>query len=107
MATGKRIGTGGVPPQGRYPIAVSRLAACPRCRALLEPTVRRCPYCGTDQRRRAVAAPQAADAEATTHLGLWILAFNVAIFALMVLAVGLKLLLDLVVEPAELYSLAR
>lgn len=65
--------------------AVSRLRSCPKCRALLESSVRACPYCGVKQ--RTAPPPQAGetDARATTQLGIWIIAFNVAIYALTVL----------------------
>ncbi|MHC4133642.1 MAG: rhomboid family intramembrane serine protease [Planctomycetota bacterium] len=55
---------------------------CPKCRALLEPKTKTCPYCGTSQGPgRAPSA--AADAAATGRLGLWILSVNVLVFLLM------------------------
>jgi rhomboid protease GluP len=62
---------------------VSRFLTCPKCRALLEPKTKTCPYCGTSQ--AAGRAPSAAqDAAATSRLGLWILAVNVGLFFFMV-----------------------
>jgi len=68
---------------------VSKLLTCPKCRALLDPRSKTCPYCGTSQ--AAGRAPSAAqDAAATSRLGLWLLAVNIGLFVFM-----------LVVDPAR------
>ena len=59
------------------------LITCQKCRALLEPGTRECPYCNTDTRH--LAAPrESEDAERTTRFGLWILGLNIGIYFLMV-----------------------
>ncbi|MHC4972126.1 MAG: rhomboid family intramembrane serine protease [Planctomycetota bacterium] len=60
---------------------MSPLLTCPKCRALLEPKMRTCPYCGTSQAAGRAPSP-AREAEATGRLGLWILAVNVLLFLL-------------------------
>ncbi len=60
------------------------MITCQKCRALLEPGTRECPYCQTDQRHHR-APSESADAERTTRFGLWILAVIVGIYFLMVL----------------------
>ena len=59
---------------------VERRNTCPKCRALLERGTRFCPYCGTDTRHLDAPSAQA-DAEATSHFGVWILCLNLAVFA--------------------------
>jgi len=59
---------------------VQRRNTCPKCRALLERGTRFCPYCGTDTRHLNAPSEQA-DAEGTSHFGLWILCLNLAVFA--------------------------
>jgi membrane associated rhomboid family serine protease len=56
---------------------------CQKCRALLEPGTRECPYCQTDQRRHR-APSESEDADRTTRFGLWILGLIVGIYLLMV-----------------------
>jgi membrane associated rhomboid family serine protease len=60
------------------------LITCQKCRALLEPGTKECPYCQTDQRHHA-APTEAQDAERTTRFGLWILGFIIAVFLVMVI----------------------
>jgi rhomboid protease GluP len=60
------------------------LITCQKCRALLEPGTRECPYCHTDQRHHR-APTESQDAEKTTRFGFWILGWIVAIYVLMVL----------------------
>jgi rhomboid protease GluP len=68
---------------------VSQLLTCPKCRALLEPKTKICPYCGTSQAVGRAPTP-AADAAATGRLGLWILAVIVLLYVFMI-----------VVDPAK------
>jgi rhomboid protease GluP len=56
---------------------------CQKCRALLEPGTRECPYCQTDQRHHR-APSETEDALRTTRFGLWILGLIVGIYFLMV-----------------------
>jgi rhomboid protease GluP len=58
---------------------VSPFLTCPKCRALLEPKTKTCPYCGTSQAAGRAPSP-AQDAAATSRLGLWILSANVLLF---------------------------
>ena len=63
---------------------MARLHTCPKCRALLEPGTKRCPYCETDTRH--VGAPtEAAEAQHTFRLANTILWINATIFLLVVL----------------------
>jgi rhomboid protease GluP len=62
---------------------LARLLTCPKCRALLDPKEKKCPYCGTDQ--RPVKARQVDEVGATTHFAAWILGINFAVYVLMVL----------------------
>ncbi|MGH7162409.1 MAG: rhomboid family intramembrane serine protease, partial [Planctomycetota bacterium] len=62
---------------------MSRLRACPRCRALLEPGTGKCPYCGVAEptaRPRGEEARER-DIEATHALSLWILAVCLFFYA--------------------------
>ncbi|MCK6460366.1 MAG: rhomboid family intramembrane serine protease, partial [Planctomycetes bacterium] len=59
------------------------MITCQKCRALLEPRTRVCPYCGTDQRHHR-APSESEDAERTTRFGLWILGLIVGIYFLTV-----------------------
>ena len=60
-----------------------KLFTCPKCRALLEPGTKACPYCQTDQ--RYVQAPTAGtDATATSRLGLWLVGAIGILYFLMV-----------------------
>lgn len=59
------------------------LITCQKCRALLEPGTKECPYCRTDQRHHA-APSEAQDAERTTRFGLWILGLIIAAFVVMI-----------------------
>ena len=60
-----------------------RLHTCPKCRALLEPAVKECPYCETDVRH--VAAPTIEqDAARTTNIFTWILVANIFLYVAMV-----------------------
>ncbi|HEX5137182.1 MAG TPA: rhomboid family intramembrane serine protease [Planctomycetota bacterium] len=59
------------------------MITCQKCRALLEPGTRECPYCHSDQRHHA-APSESQDAEKTTRFGLWILGLIVGIYFLMV-----------------------
>ena len=61
------------------------LRACPKCRALLEPGTRTCPYCGVRPGRAAPPPPVQTEAGKTSRLGLWVIGVNVAIYALMIL----------------------
>ncbi len=62
---------------------LSRLHTCPKCRALLDPTVKECPYCQTSMRH--VAAPTVEqDAARTTNIFIWILVANVFLYVAMV-----------------------
>lgn len=60
------------------------MITCQKCRALLEPGTRECPYCQTDQRHHR-APSESQDAERTTRFGLWLLGVIVGIYFLMVL----------------------
>jgi rhomboid protease GluP len=60
------------------------LITCQKCRALLEPGTRECPYCRTDQRRHR-APSESQDALQTTRFGLWLLGTIVGIYFLMIL----------------------
>jgi rhomboid protease GluP len=59
------------------------LITCQKCRALLEPGTRECPYCQTDQRHHR-APTERQDAERTTRFGLWIMGLIVGIYFLMI-----------------------
>jgi len=59
------------------------LITCQKCRALLEPGTKECPYCHSDQRHHA-APTETQDAEKTTRFGLWILGLIIGIYFLMV-----------------------
>lgn len=59
------------------------MITCQKCRALLEPGTRECPYCQTDQRHHR-APSETEDAVRTTRFGLWVLGVNVAVYFLMV-----------------------
>jgi len=65
------------------------LITCQKCRALLEPGTKRCPYCGTDQRHQ-LAPSESEEAAATARFGLWMAAVIVGVYVLM-----------LVVDPAR------
>jgi len=65
------------------------LITCQKCRALLEPGTKRCPYCGTDQRHQ-LAPSESEEAAATARFGLWMAAVIAGLFLLM-----------LVVDPAR------
>jgi rhomboid protease GluP len=58
---------------------------CPKCRAILEPGTRRCPYCGTGQAHVLAPSP-AQDAAATTRVGMWLIGLNLALYLAMILA---------------------
>jgi len=57
---------------------------CQKCRALLAPGTKSCPYCGTDQRHH-LAPTESEDAERTTRFGLWILGIIIGLFVLTLL----------------------
>ncbi len=59
------------------------MITCQKCRALLEPGTKECPYCQTDQRHH-LAPSESEDAERTTRFGLWMLGLIVGIYVLMV-----------------------
>jgi membrane associated rhomboid family serine protease len=63
--------------------AVARVSTCPKCRALLEPGTRVCPYCGTKP-GRAAPPPVSEEAAATSRLGLWVIGIILVIYFLMV-----------------------
>jgi len=74
---------GGVRPLSWGPLA-KKFLTCSKCRALLEPGTKRCPYCQTDARH--LGAPSAgADAAATMKLGSWILGVIVVLYGVMVI----------------------
>ena len=60
------------------------MITCQKCRALLEPGTKECPYCQTDQRHQ-LAPSESEDADRTTRFGLWILGVIVGIYVLTVL----------------------
>ncbi len=64
---------------------MSPFLTCPKCRALLEPKIKTCPYCGTSQKAGRAPSP-AAEAAATGRLGLWLLSIIVLVFIFMVVA---------------------
>jgi len=62
---------------------MARFQTCPKCRALLEPGTKRCPYCETDQ-GAALAMSVDQDARATGNLGLWLIGACAVLYVLMV-----------------------
>lgn len=56
---------------------------CPKCRALLEPGTKTCPYCEADQRWVGARGPEA-DARATTRMGVWLLGAIAVVYFLSV-----------------------
>jgi len=60
---------------------VGRLNTCPKCRALLDPGTRRCPYCDADVRHLDALTPGQQMA-ATSQFGVWVLTLNVAFYLL-------------------------
>jgi rhomboid protease GluP len=62
---------------------VGSLNTCPKCRALLEPGTRRCPYCNTDVRHLDALSP-GEQVAATSQFGVWVLTLNVAFYLLTV-----------------------
>jgi rhomboid protease GluP len=62
---------------------VGNLNTCPKCRALLEPGTRRCPYCSTDVRHLDALTP-GEQVAATSQFGIWVLTLNVAFYLLTV-----------------------
>jgi len=61
----------------------AKLYTCQKCRALLEPGTKACPYCATDQ-RYVQAPPPSVDAHATGRLGIWIVSLIGLIYFLSV-----------------------
>lgn len=57
------------------------LNTCPKCRALLDPGTRRCPYCDADVRHLDALTP-GQQAAATSQFGVWVLTLNVAFYLL-------------------------
>jgi membrane associated rhomboid family serine protease len=62
---------------------MARFQTCPKCRALLEPGTRECPYCDANQAAARAPTPTQ-DHEATSRVGLWIVGVCVALYILMV-----------------------
>jgi len=62
---------------------MARFQTCPKCRALLEPGTRRCPYCEADQGAALAMSPEQ-DAQATNTLGMWLIGVCAVLYMLMV-----------------------
>jgi len=60
---------------------VAKFLTCPKCRALLSPSTKACPYCGTSQ-AAGRALSEKDDARATTRFGFWMLGVILAMFVL-------------------------
>ena len=63
---------------------MARFQTCPKCRALLTPGTKVCPYCDAGQDAALALSPDQ-DADATGRMGSWIVAACVVVYVLMVL----------------------
>jgi len=63
---------------------VARFQTCPKCRALLTPGTKVCPYCDAGQDAALAISPEQ-DADATGRMGSWIVAACVVLYVIMVL----------------------
>lgn len=61
-----------------------RFQTCPKCRALLEPGTRECPYCSSDQAAALAISPEE-DAKRTSSLAIWILGACFVVYMISVL----------------------
>ncbi|MHC4938455.1 MAG: rhomboid family intramembrane serine protease [Planctomycetota bacterium] len=62
---------------------MARFQTCPKCRALLEPGTKQCPYCSADQSAATAITPEQ-DMAATSSLGIWLIGACVVLYLLMV-----------------------
>lgn len=62
---------------------MARFQTCPKCRALLEPGTKRCPYCDANQSSALGISPER-DALATSNLGVWLIGACAVLYVLMV-----------------------
>ena len=66
-----------------YSPAVSQFQTCPKCRALLTPGTKVCPYCEAGQGSVRAPSPEQ-DSEAVGRLGIWIIGACLVLYLLMV-----------------------
>jgi len=63
---------------------MARFQTCPKCRALLEPGTKECPYCEANQAAALAMTPEQ-DHAATSRVGLWLVGTCFVLYVLMVL----------------------
>jgi len=62
---------------------MARFQTCPKCRALLKPGTKTCPYCDANQASARAPTP-VQDSAATSRVGLWLVGACVVLYILMI-----------------------